>query len=124
MSRKASPSTWAPPEIQEAPRTAVELESERRPAVRKKSVGNALVVLLVFYFSAWLYTSAHFMADTNVYTQAILRYHHGGAIVNYRLSTANPFWDFGHLLWRPLGWFGFVVSKPVDELFGLHSERA
>jgi len=123
MSRNASPSTWAEPAIQEAPRTAVQLEAERRRDVRKKFAGNVLVVLLAFYFSAWLYTGAHFMADTNVYTQAIVRYQHGGAMVDYRLTTSNPFWDFGHLLWRPLGWVGFIVSKPIDGVFGLHSER-
>jgi hypothetical protein len=124
MSRNVAPSTWAAPAIEQVPRTAVQVEFERRPGRRKKSVGNALVVLLVFYFSAWLYTSAHFMADTNVYSQAILQHQHGGAIVDYRLTTSNPFWDFGHLLWRPLGWAGFVVSRPVDGVFGLHSERA
>jgi hypothetical protein len=124
MSRNVAPGTWAAPAIQEAPRTAVQLESERRHGVRKKSLRNTLVVLLIFYFSAWLYTGAHFMADTNVYTQAVLRYQHGEATVDYRLSTSNPFWDFGHLLWRPLGWLGFVVSKPIVGIFGQRGEPA
>lgn len=123
MSRNAALSSWAAPSIQETPLTAAQVESERRQGVRKKSVRNALVVLLVFYFSAWLNTNAHFMADTNVYAQAILRHQRGEATVDYRLSTSNPFWDFGHLLWRPLGWVGFVVSKPIDGVFGLHGER-
>lgn len=110
--------------VQEAPRTAAQVGSERRQGMQRKSVGNALVMLLLFYFSAWLYTSAHFMADTNVYTQAILRHQHGGVAVDYRLSTSNPFWDFGHLLWRPLGWAGFVLSKPVNGALGLQGERA
>lgn len=112
------------PAIQEVPRAAVQAESVRREGLGKPSVGIALIVLLVLYLSVWLYTSAHFMADTNVYAQAILRHEHGGAAVDYRLTTSNPFWDFGHLLWRPVGWVGFVVSKPIEKVLGLQSERA
>jgi hypothetical protein len=124
MSRNAALSSLAVPTTQGAPRPVGQVEVERQQGLRKTSVATPLLIVLVFYLSAWLSTSAHFMADTNVYTQAILRHQHGGAAVDYRLNTSNPFWDFGHLLWRPLGWVGFVVSKPIDGVFGLHNERA
>ncbi len=73
----------------------------------------ALLLTLVLYLFAWSFTGAHFMADTNIYRQAILRHEYGRAAVNYRLSTSNPFWDFGHLLWRPFGWLCFETSKPI-----------
>jgi len=64
------------------------------------------------------------MADTNVYTQAILRHQSGGGGVDYHLTTANPFWDFGHILWRPLGWLFFLLAKPGTQLIAHQNQRA
>jgi hypothetical protein len=35
---------------------------------------------------------------------------------DYHRISANPFWDFGHLLWRPVGWLSFLISKPFIHL--------
>jgi hypothetical protein len=78
----------------------------------------ACVCLIVLAF-----TRAHYMGDTNVYTQAILR-HEYGATDNYRSITGNPFWDFGHILWRPLAWFFFRLAKPLTQGLTGHNETA
>jgi hypothetical protein len=89
---------------------------------RKQSVRIMLPILILIYMIVWVSTGAHFMADTNVYTDAILQHQHGGGSDDYRLLTSNPFWDFGHVLWRPFGWLCFVTTKPVTQLFEEHSE--
>src|SRR5271157_731269 len=90
----------------------------------EKSSAAVRVLLILGYLIIWAGTRAHFMADTNVYTQAILAHQHGGGSLDYRLLTSNPFWDFGHVLWRPVGWLCFVISKPVMRMFAPGSERA
>ena len=85
---------------------------------------TSLAFLIVLYLLAWAFTGAHFMADTNVYTQAILRHQHGLRSVDYHLDTSNPFWDFGHLLWRPFGWVCFVAARPITGMLSHHNERA
>ncbi len=82
---------------------------------------SALPISIFVYLIVWACTRAHFMADTNVYTQSILNHQHGGDSLDYRLLTANPFWDFGHILWRPLGWLCFVITRPLTRWY--QSER-
>jgi len=48
-------------------------------------------------------TGAFFMADTVDYVRSAYLHDQG---INW------VFWDFRHLLWRPLGWLLFHVSKP------------
>lgn len=79
--------------------------------------------LLLGYLIIWAMTGAHFMADTTVYAQAILEYHHG-TDSHAHLLTSNSFWDFGHLLWRPLGWICFVLLRPVTQILAHENERA
>ncbi len=65
-----------------------------------------LMVLAVYVLTTWR-TSTHFIGDTPEYRDSILaRLHH-----NY-----DNFWDFGHLLWRALGWLGFVIFHPLTSL--------
>ena len=90
---------------------------------QREHAGIALVSIVV-YLTIWVFTRAHFMADTNVYTQAILNHYRGGGSADYRLLTSNPFWDFGHILWRPLGWLCFLIIKLLAQLFAHPSERA
>src|SRR5215470_3745393 len=94
--------------------------------VEVKEPGRRVVfpLMLLLFMLAWLATSAHFMGDTEVYTRAILRHQHGLPEPDYHQMTANPFWDFGHILWRPLGWLCFVILKPTTEGLLQHSERA
>ena len=50
-----------------------------------------------------LFTGAFFMADTVDYVSSAYLHEFG---------TNWVFWDFRHLLWRPLGWLIFHVLKP------------
>jgi hypothetical protein len=47
------------------------------------------------------------MADTADYVESIVSFVGGR---NYE------FWEFGHLLWRPLGWLLYVVCQPLTSL--------
>jgi hypothetical protein len=81
------------------------------------------VALLLLYLAIWGCTLPHFMGDTSVYAQSILRHQHG-AHTGFHQTTSNPFWDFGHLLWRPLAWFCFVSARPIARLLATQTERA
>ena len=65
-------------------------------------VGSALCVLL--YLLASVFTSAYFMGDTVDYSESIVERMAGRDFL---------FWEFGHLLWRPLGFILFRVSAPL-----------
>lgn len=106
------------------PETALQVEAEIQKSRLRNIPGAMLALVVVLYLTAWLSTQAHFMADTNVYTQAILRHQYGLGSVDYRLTTGNPFWDFGHVLWRPSGWLCFVLSRPGTQWIVNHNERA
>ena len=77
----------------------------------------ALPLALLIFLLAWALTGAHFMADTSVYTSAILTHEHGLPADDYHRLTANPFWEFGHVLWRPLGWILHAVFSPLINAF-------
>jgi hypothetical protein len=97
------------------------LGAEQAQSNRFVNVAPSLLILT--YLIVWVATRAHFMADTDVYAEAILRHQHGGGPTDYRLLTSNPFGDFGHVLWRPFGWLCFVIIKPLTRLFAEHSEQ-
>jgi hypothetical protein len=59
--------------------------------------------LVIVYVLATLITDAYFMGDTWIYVNEIAR---AG-------SLGATFWDFGHPLWRPIGW---LVWQPVSRL--------
>ncbi|HXD33615.1 MAG TPA: hypothetical protein VN643_21005 [Pyrinomonadaceae bacterium] len=62
----------------------------------------------VLYFVAGYFTSAYFMGDTVDYANAILE----------RAAGRDYFfWEFGHLLWRPLGFVLFKISSPMTGRF-------
>ncbi|MGC2490615.1 MAG: hypothetical protein WA412_18205 [Candidatus Sulfotelmatobacter sp.] len=82
-----------------------------------------LIILMIAYLGIWVSTLAHFMGDTNVYAQAILRHAYGFSD-DYHQTTSNPFVDFGHLLWRPLGWLFFVIARPATRLLTHQNQRA
>lgn len=69
-------------------------------------IGGALCVLL--YLVASLFTNAYFMGDTVDYTTSIVVRAAGRDFL---------FWEFGHLLWRPLGYVLFRVSAPLTRQF-------
>jgi hypothetical protein len=98
----------------------------RAPETRGHERIRAVVpTVILVYLIAWAFTCAHFMADTNVYTQAILDHEYRRASIDFRVSTSNPFWDFGHILWRPLGWLCWLLCKPMTRvLTHNNNERA
>ena len=71
------------------------------------SVGIYLIPVAV-YLVATLLSDAYFMGDTPGYTTSILAYEHGGSF-----NWDNAFWEFGHLLWRPLGHLAFHLFSPI-----------
>ena len=82
-----------------------------------------LAVLLVaaLYVAANVFTNAHFMADSGGYVVSILAY--AGVeeyVVENPMSadfrSENSYWDFGHLLWRPLGLLLFKIFRPLSSL--------
>ena len=64
-----------------------------------KSRSSLLVALL--YASILSVTHYAYFGDTTGYVRNILLFDHNPA------TGRSAFWDFGHLLWRPLGWLLF-----------------
>ena len=78
-------------------------------------------LVLVVYLLATLFTSAYFMGDTPGYVVSILAYEgvpryvaENPVVRDY--ASQNPFWEFGHLLWRPLGFVLFNLFEPLSRL--------
>jgi hypothetical protein len=63
---------------------------------------HSTLIWIAIYILLTSITGAFFMADTVDYVLSVLRHEQG---VNF------VFWDFRHLLWRPLGWVLFHYSK-------------
>jgi hypothetical protein len=63
---------------------------------------------VLLYGLAGFYTSAYFMGDTMDYSKSIAEHIAGR---NYF------FWEFGHVLWRPLGFVLFKVAAPLAGRF-------
>jgi hypothetical protein len=70
-------------------------------------LGGVLCVL--FYLVASVFTGAYFMGDTADYSLAL---------VEKAAGRDYLFWEFGHLLWRPLGYVLFRVASPLMQRFG------
>lgn len=96
--------------------TTDEMRSEVKTGLRGRRgwlAGAAAAV--VFYAVMIAVTDAHFMADTADYVDSIAEHARG---VDYH------FWEFGHLLWRPLGWVTYNALRPLAEVFVGADERA
>jgi hypothetical protein len=73
-----------------------------------------LLILLVF-FVAVLATTPNYLGDTVAYVGHVLAH----ASHSYT-STFDPLWEFGHLLWRPLGFLLLTTAKlPLFPDWGL-----
>jgi hypothetical protein len=70
---------------------------------------------LLAYFLATVFTNAHFLGDTVDYVESI---------VSYNKNIYYEFWEFGHVLWRPLGWLLMRVAYPVTSLIAGKDSRA
>src|SRR5215467_6073756 len=89
-------------------------------AIRVIRDSNVLLVAAL-YVVASVFTNAHFMADSGGYVVSILAYAgvddyvvENPTAANFRAE--NSFWDFGHLLWRPLGLLLFKIFRPLSSL--------
>src|SRR6185369_12741411 len=96
------------------------MNSHPNSSSRQRLVAALLVAAL--YVAASSFTNAHFMADSGGYVVSILAYAGVDEYVVENPTAAdfraeNSFWDFGHLLWRPLGLFLFKVFHPLSSLF-------
>lgn len=59
---------------------------------------------VIAYCLVTLFTQAHFTGDAPDYVDSILAYDRG---------QYYEFWEFGHVLWRPLGWLLMKASRPL-----------
>lgn len=64
--------------------------------------------VVLIYIGALICTGAAFMGDTVHYVNSVMARIEGGYL---------HFWEFGHLLWRPLGWLAYKIFSPVTSLF-------
>ena len=81
----------------------------------------AALLVVASYVAATAFTNAHFMADSGGYVVSILAYAGVDEYVAENPAAAdflaeNSFWDFGHLLWRPLGLVLFKIFSPLSSL--------
>ena len=79
------------------------------------------LLVIALYVFALAFTNAHYMADSGGYVVSILAYAgveeyvvENPVVADYR--SENSYWDFGHLLWRPLGLLLLKVFTPVSSL--------
>lgn len=96
------------------------LTSPRIARAAKAWFRRYALVLTVYVLAMW-FTGAVFMADTEGYVVSILAYHGSPEYVvrdplvgNY--LSENPFWECGHLFWRPLGLVLFNTLGPLSRL--------
>lgn len=74
---------------------------------------RALVPLVAAYILILWLTASLNIGDTPVYVDAILRVLTGGSTRFWDHGGFLSFWEFGHLLWRPLGWLTFKILRPL-----------
>lgn len=63
---------------------------------------------LLAYLIASFATRAYFMGDTRDYADSI---------VARSVGRDYYFWEFGHVIWRPLGYLVFLISEPITPYF-------
>ena len=89
------------------PRTGTVAELQRgsdraaQPSLSLRFFLSPPLCLSIFYAVLTVLTVAIFQADTPDYEESVLKYSGGRDLV---------FWDFGHLLWRPLVWLLLQAS--------------
>jgi len=78
-------------------------ENEDSAARLKRWLRQSGAVVLA-YLLATFFTNAHFEGDTGDYVESIVAYTRG---------QYYQFWEFGHVLWRPLGWLLLRAGDPL-----------
>lgn len=76
------------------------------------SVVSYVLLTAIYVVVLWL-TAPLNIGDTPVYVDAILRVLGGGSKRFWDTGGFLSFWEFGHLLWRPLAWLTFKVIRPL-----------
>ncbi|MBV8866216.1 MAG: hypothetical protein JO210_12550, partial [Acidobacteriaceae bacterium] len=79
----------------------------RKAADRTASAVSFVMLALILFVILYAFTFPDTSGDTIVYVNEILNYGQGGG--------AKPalIWEFGHLLWRPLGYFLWQLTQPL-----------
>lgn len=60
----------------------------------------------IIFVAAIIFTDAAYWGDSADYVDSVVNFQQGG---NYH------FWEFGHLFWRPVGWFVWTQFFPLTE---------
>jgi hypothetical protein len=75
----------------------------------------AAPVAVYVVLTAWL-TDAFYMGDTSFYATMVANIAGGKSYQLWEASGNYSLWDFGHLLWRPLGVATFPLLRPLAQL--------
>ena len=78
-----------------------------RPAIVHATFRKSLWAVAAFAFIL-LTTRAVELGDTKVYANEIVEH-----IGKSPFGQGNTLWEFGHLLWRPLGWLLLTLASPL-----------
>jgi hypothetical protein len=71
--------------------------------------------IAVYVATTWL-TDAFYMGDTSFYAAMVANIASGKGYQLWEASGNYSLWDFGHLLWRPLGVVTFPLLRPLARL--------
>jgi len=86
------------------PSSVTQLWVRARLWFETRSSATAFVFSLLLYVFLTLITVSTFLADTVNYADSIVARFHG---------KYYEFWEFGHLLWRPMGW---AITRSIEIL--------
>lgn len=104
----------------------IEAPQELNPADESRAGGDAsargwsrwqhvFVPAAVYVLATWL-TNAFYMGDTSFYGAMVANVSGGKSYQLWETSGNYSLWEFGHLLWRPLGVVVFPLLRPVARL--------
>ena len=79
------------------------IAANQRPSRAKQWLGDYGPAAAA-YCLLTLFTQAHFTGDAPDYVDSIVAYDRG---------QYYEFWEFGHVLWRPLGWILLTATRPL-----------
>jgi hypothetical protein len=85
-----------------------------RQFLSRHHVVTRFVVWLAAYTAVTSFTRPIFFGDTRGYAVSILQFIRGDPLPYW---GDNAFWDFGHVLWRPTGYFVFKTISPLTSLW-------
>jgi hypothetical protein len=87
----------------------------RDEALRGWSWQHVFVPAAVYVLATWL-TNAFYMGDTSFYGAMVANVAGGRSYQLWETTGNYSLWEFGHLLWRPLGVAAFPLLKPLARL--------